>query len=68
MAGDWQKQKDFHRLLWHTNPDLYGLRAPTSMSYDPIILLGMGMVVNTIELAIITQMFPKHLVLCNVCV
>ena len=30
------KQMDFHKLLWPTNPDFYGMRFPTFMSHEPI--------------------------------
>ena len=41
------KERDFHRLLWHTNPDFHDIRTPILMPYDPISL-GMGVVFNTL--------------------
>ena len=37
-----------NRLLWHTNSDFYGIRTPTTMPNEPL-LLGVGVVFNLLK-------------------
>ena len=34
-----EESKDFHRLLWHTNPNLYGIRTLTFMAYGLFLIV-----------------------------
>ena len=43
-----------NRLLWHTNSDFYGIRTPTFMPYEPL-LLGAGVVLNLLKTAHASQ-------------